>query len=46
MLTAMYDVLSPFFFILTTSDLIGQDSKTAKKLGFKVHFVLFFEGFK
>ena len=25
------------FFIVTTSDLIGQDSKTAEKLGFKVH---------
>ena len=33
-LTAM-----PTFFIVTTSDLIGQDSKTAKTLGFKVHFV-------
>ena len=27
------------FFIIATSDLIGQDSKTAEKLGFKVHFV-------
>ena len=27
------------FFIVTTSHLIGQDSKTAKKLRFKVHFV-------
>ena len=27
------------FFIVTTSDLIGLDSKTAKKLRFKVHFV-------
>ena len=37
-LTAMHDGMSTFF-IVTTSDLIGQDSKTAKKLGFKVHFV-------
>ena len=41
----MHDGMSTFF-IVTTSDLIGQDSKTAKKLGFKVHFVWFFEGFK
>ena len=33
-------------FIVTTSDLIGLDSKTAKKLRLKVHFVWFFEGFK
>ena len=38
MLTAMHDGMSTFF-IVTTSNLIGQDSKTAKKLGFKVHFV-------
>ena len=38
MLTAMQDGMSTFF-IVTTSDLTGQDSKTAKKLGFKVHFV-------
>ena len=25
--------------VVTTSDLIGQDPKTAEKLGFKVHFV-------
>ena len=37
MLTAMYDGMSTFF-IVTTSALIGQDSKTAKKLRFKVHF--------
>ena len=30
------------FFIVTTSDLIGQDSKTAEKLWLKVHFVWFF----
>ena len=40
-LTAMHDGMSTFF-IVTTSDLIGQDSKTAEKLGFKVHFVWFF----
>ena len=40
-LTAMHDGMSTFF-IVTTSDLIGQDSKTAEKLGFKVHFVCFF----
>ena len=44
-LTAMHDRM-PTFFIVTTSDLIGQDSKTTKKLGFKVHFVWCFEGFK
>ena len=38
MLTAMHDGMSTFF-IVTTSDLIGQDSKTAEKSGFKVHFV-------
>ena len=27
------------FFTVTTSDLIGLDSETAKKLRFKVHFV-------
>ena len=27
------------FFIVTTSDLIGLDSKTAKKLRYKVNFV-------
>ena len=27
------------FFIVTTSDLIGPDSKTAKTFRFKVHFV-------
>ena len=32
----MHDGMSTFF-IVTTSDLIGLDSKTAKKL--KVHFV-------
>ena len=37
-LTAMHDGMSTFF-IVTTSDLIGQDLKTARKLGFKVHFV-------
>ena len=45
MLTAMHHGMSTFF-IVTTSDLIGQDSKTAKKLGFKAHFDQFFEGFK
>ena len=38
MLTEMHDGMSTFF-IFTTGDLIGQDSKTAEKLGFKVHFV-------
>ena len=38
MVTAMHDGMSTFF-IVATSDLIGQDSKTAKKLRFKVHFV-------
>ena len=38
MLTAMHDGMSTFF-IVTTSDLIGQNSKSAEKLGFKVHFV-------
>ena len=37
-LTEMHDVMSAFF-IVTTSDLISQNSKTAKKLGFMVHFV-------
>ena len=41
MLTAMHDGMSTFF-IVTTSDLIGQDSKTTKKLRFKVHYVRFF----
>ena len=36
--TAMHDGMTTFF-IVTTSDLIGQDSKTTKKLRFKVHFV-------
>ena len=35
MLTAMHDGMLAFF-IVTTSDLIGQDSKTTKKLRFKV----------
>ena len=35
---AMHDEMS-FFFIVTIGDLIGLDSKTAKKLRFKVHFV-------
>ena len=35
---AMHDRMSTFF-IVTTSDLIGQESKTTEKLGFKVHFV-------
>ena len=38
MLTAMHDEISAFF-IVTTGDLVGQDSKTTKKLRFKVHFV-------
>ena len=38
MLTAMHDGISTFF-IVTAGDLIGLDSKTAKKLRFKVHFV-------
>ena len=37
-LTAMHDGMSTFF-IGKTSDLIGLDSKTAKKLRFKVPFV-------
>ena len=41
----MHNEMSTFF-IVTTSDLIGQDSKTIKKVRFKVHFVWFFEGFK
>ena len=40
-LTAMHDGISTFF-IITTSDLIGQVSKTTKKLRFKVHFAWFF----
>ena len=36
--TAMHDYM-PTFFIVTISDLIGLDSKIAKKLRFKVHFV-------
>ena len=35
---AMHDGMSTFF-IVKTSDLIDLDSKTAKKLRFKVHFV-------
>ena len=46
LLTAIHDGMSTFS-IVTTSDLIGLDSKTAKKLGFSMHFCLFFfEGFK
>ena len=45
MLTAMHDGMSTFFAV-TTSDLIGLDSKTAKIVRFKVHFVWFYEGFK
>ena len=37
-LTEMHNGMSTFF-IVTTSDLIGQYSKVAKKLRFKVHFV-------
>ena len=37
-LTAMHDGMSTFL-IVTTSDPIGLDSKTAKRLRFKVHFV-------
>ena len=37
-LTAIHDGMSTFF-IVTTSDLIGLDSRTAKELRFKVHFV-------
>ena len=37
----MHDGMSTFF-IVTTSDFIGQDSKTTKKLKFKVHFVFIF----
>ena len=37
MLTAMHDGMSTFF-IVTTSDLIGQDSKTTEKLGFKWYY--------
>ena len=36
-LTAMHDGMSTIF-IVTTDNLIGQDSKTTKKLRFKVHF--------
>ena len=35
---AMLDGMSNFF-IVTTSDLTGLDSKTSKKLRFKVHFL-------
>ena len=35
---AMHDGMSTFF-IVTTSDLIGLDSKTAKKLRFKVYCI-------
>ena len=45
MLTATHDGMSTFF-IVTTSDLIGLDSETTKKLRFEVHFVWVFEGFK
>ena len=38
----MRDGMSTFF-IVTISDLIGQDSKTAEKLGFKVHLSDFFK---
>ena len=40
----MHDGMSTFF-IVTTSDLIGQDSEITKKLRFKVHFVGFIESF-
>ena len=43
--TAMHDGMATFF-IVTTSDLTGQHSKTTKKLRFKVDFVGFFEGFQ
>ena len=36
----MHDRTSTFF-VLTTRNLIGLDSKTAKKLRVKVHFVCF-----
>ena len=36
MLTAMHEGMSTFF-IVTTSDLLRLDSKTAKKLRFKMH---------
>ena len=39
-LTATHNGM-PTFFIVTTSDLIGLDSKTAKKLRFEVDFVDF-----
>ena len=42
MLTAMHNGMSTFI-IVTTSDLIGLDSKTAKKLRFKMHFVCFIQ---
>ena len=37
-LTAMHNSMSTFF-IVTTSDPIGQDSKSTKTLRLKVHFV-------
>ena len=40
-LTAMHDGMSTFY-IVSTSDLIGQGSKTTKKLMFKVHFIRYF----
>ena len=42
MLTAMHDGMSTFF-IVTTSDLIGQCSKTAKKLGLRCILSDFFK---
>ena len=36
--TAMHDEM-PTFFIVTTSDIIGPDLKTARKFRFKVDFV-------
>ena len=37
----MHDGMSTFY-IVSTSDLIGQGSKTTKKLMFKVHFIRYF----
>ena len=37
-LTAIHGGMSTFF-IVTSSDLIGHNSKTTKKLRFKVHFL-------
>ena len=45
MLTAMHDGMLTFF-IVTTSDLIGQDSKTTKKLRLKVYLSDFFLRFQ